>query len=531
MSESGKSRERSIGQRMGVAALLLSASILISRVLGFLRDVIVTTTHGAGIASDAYYAAFTLPEIMNYFLAGGTLSITFIPLFSSYVTRGKEEEGWELFSTIATVIGVVLILVTLFAGVCAPAIIPKLFPGFTDPEQLELTVLMTRIVLPAQLAFYIGGLVQATLFVRETFWPSAISPLVYNGCIILGGVLLEPWLGIAGFSVGVLVGALLGPLAIPLWVARRDVRYRPRFDIKSPGFIEFIKLTLPLMLGATLVTVDEWLLKVFGSMHEDGAITWLNHSRKLMMVLFAVIGQAAGQAALPYLSKLYGEGKTEEMGDMMAASLQRVVFLTVIAAVGLGVVAEPLVYFLYHRGGFGVEDANQTTMLLVLFCFGMTSWASQSLAVRGFYARKDTLTPMIIGSVVLALTLPVYYVLDQTFGVAGLAAATSVGITMNVVGTVVVYRRKSGYLPLRGVVVSFVRALVFAVLCAAAGYGSKLLALNWLNVEKFWEAFGVLVSASAGFGGVALVLFVLARPPEVEVFVGKVMRKLRLSRA
>ena len=177
-----------------------------------------------------------------------------------------------------------------------------------------------------------------------------------------------------------LVGALLGPLGLPLFASWKHLKFRPKVDLSDPGFRKFVVLTLPLMLGATLVTVDEWLLKVFGSLSEDGAITWLNHSRKLMMVLFAVIGQAAGQAALPYLSRLFVEGKEEEMGEMLATSLQRVVFLSIIGAAGLVALSEPIVYTLYHRGEFTVADANQTATLLVLFSLGMTSWASQSLA-------------------------------------------------------------------------------------------------------------------------------------------------------
>ena len=173
---------RSVGQRMGIAAVILSGSIFLSRILGFLREAVIAYTHGAGVATDAYYAAFTLPDLMNYFLAGGTLSITFIPLFSAYVTRDDEEGGWKLFSTVATTMGCALVVFTIAFEFLAPYLIPVLNPGFHG-EQLALAIRMTRIVIPAQLAFYLGGLIQATLFVREVFWPSALAPLVYNICI------------------------------------------------------------------------------------------------------------------------------------------------------------------------------------------------------------------------------------------------------------------------------------------------------------------------------------------------------------
>jgi putative peptidoglycan lipid II flippase len=353
--------QASIGRRMGLAALLLSASILLSRVLGFVREAVIAYLHGAGTATDAYYAAFTLPDLMAYFLTGGTLSITFIPMFSRYLAEGDEAGGWRLFSTVATTMGALMVLATVAFEAIAPFAVARLNPGFVDsPEQLQLAVEMTRIVIPAQLALFFGGLLNATNYSREVFWPAALAPLVYNLCIIAGGVVLDPWFGIRGFAIGVLIGAFLGPLGMPLIAARKHIKLEFRFAPSDPGFRKFILLTLPLILGVSLVTVDDWFLKYFGSMEADGAISWLTNSRKLMLVVFAVVGQAAGQAALPFLTRLYHEGKEDEMGAMLARSLQRVLFLAVIGAVGLAVAAEPIVFLIFQRGAFTVADAEMT---------------------------------------------------------------------------------------------------------------------------------------------------------------------------
>ena len=165
---------------MGIAALILSLSAFLSRILGSLREVVISARHGASGMTDAYYAAFTLPELMNYFLAGGTLSITFIPLFSAYMTRDDEAGGWRLFSTLITTMGLILLGFTLVGLWATPWVVTRMFSGFDDPAQRALLIQMTRIVMPAQLAFYVGGLLQSTLFVRETFWPAAVAPLVYN---------------------------------------------------------------------------------------------------------------------------------------------------------------------------------------------------------------------------------------------------------------------------------------------------------------------------------------------------------------
>ena len=530
-TDDDKSSSRSMTQRMGLAALILSASILLSRLLGFLREAVIVYKHGASTATDAYYAAFTLPDLMGYFLAGGTLSITFIPLFSDYVSNDDEEGGWRLFSTILTTMGVLLVAFVIALEFLAPHVVPLLFPGFDTAQQIDLTVAMTRIVIPAQLAFYVGGLLQATLFVREVFWPSAVAPLVYNICIIAGGVLLDPWLGIMGFSVGALVGAVVGPMLIPMWAARNEIKFTPHFSLTDPGFKRFILLSLPLMVGDSLVTVDEWLLRYFCSMLESGAITWLHSSRKIMLVLFAIIGQAAGQAALPYLSRLYHEGKESEMGQMMSRSLQRIAFLAVIAAAGLIVAAKPMIYLVFQRGEFSPADADATAALLVVFAFGLLAWTAQSLAVRGFYAREDTLTPMLIGTGVVLVAAPVYWFLFKGYGAMGLAAASATGISINALATVLVYRWRKGHLPLAPIVKGALRGLIFAAVCGAAAWGVHQWLGSMLEVAVLLENALLLLAMATAFFGAGGLLAVFFRPPELERVLARVRKKLKRRKA
>ena len=524
---SSKPPQKSIGRRMGIAAVILSVSVLLSRVLGFLREAVIAYTHGASAATDAYYAAFTLPDLMNYFLAGGTLSITFIPMFSAYVAANDEEGGWRLFSTVATTMGAALLFFTVTLELLAPYVVPFLVPGFDDPAQLALAVDMTRIVIPAQLCFYFGGLLQATLFVREVFWPAAIAPLIYNVCIIVFGIALDPWIGIKGFSVGVVAGAILGPLAIPLWAARREVKYGFRFAPTDPGFRQFLLLTLPLMLGVGLVTVDEWLLRFFGSEHASGAITWLNNSRKLMLVLFAVVGQAAGQAALPFLTRLHHEGKDADMAEMLATSVGRVVFLAVIGAAALIVAADPIVWVIFRRGAFSPQDADMTATLLVCFALGLGAWAAQTMAVRGFYARKDTLTPMAVASVVVVVAVPLYLALDRIYGVVGLAVASSVGMTINAVATIAVYRWRTRSLPLAPILGGVARGTMIAAACGGAGYAAATLLGNWLAPDDFLSNLALLLAQGAAFTVTLVLIAAVGRPAELEFVSARLRSRLR----
>lgn len=392
---------------------------------------------------------------------------------------------------------------------------------------MEMVVSMTRIVLPAQLAFYFGGLLQATLFVKETFWTAAVAPLVYNACIIGFGVALGPSMGIQGFSVGVLVGAVLGPLLITVWAARKHIQYTFRISLRDPDVRAFLKLSLPLMLGATLVTVDDYFIRYFGSLHEKGAITWMNNSRKLMMVLFAIIGQAAGQAALPYLTRLFHEGKDDEMGEMLTTSIQRIIFLSVCASAGLIAVSSPLVFTIFQHGAFSASSATTTAQLLIIFSFGLTAWTVQSFAVRGFYARQDTFTPMVFGTVILVVMVPVYWVLSSSLGVYGLATASSIGITLNAIVTLVVYARRYGHVQFMPMLRSLARALGVALVAGGATGAMAYFGQRWLDVHVVWQS-GVLLILCAVVYVVCFGAAVLAlKPQEMDVVMERVRAKLK----
>ena len=246
------------GRQMGRAAALMMGSVLLSRILGYARDAVIAWQHGATTETDAYFVAFTIPDFLNYLLAGGSLSITFIPIFARYVAEGKEEDGFRSFSTIATVMGIGMLFFIVLGEFLAGRVIPLLAPGF-PPAQAALAARLTRIVLPAQIFFYMGGLLMAVQYARKQFFLPALAPLVYNAGIIAGGLLFGRDRGMEGFAWGALAGAFLGNFALQVYGARRGgLSFSPRLDFSDPGLKEFIRLSIPIMLGFSLVVVDEW---------------------------------------------------------------------------------------------------------------------------------------------------------------------------------------------------------------------------------------------------------------------------------
>jgi putative peptidoglycan lipid II flippase len=417
-------------RRVGLAAALLSASTLASRILGQLREMALAWQFGASAQTDAYNAAFWLPDLLSYFLAGGALSIAFMPGFSKALHEGREDDGWRLFSNIANITAVVLVAAIGVAWLAAPSIVSVMFAGFSA-EQLATTTSLTRIILPGPIFFFVGGLLTATENARGRFLAAALSPLVYNVCIILGGLLLGPSFGVAGFSWGVLLGSCLGPFLIPLLFARRSIRYSLAFSPRDPSVRAYYLTALPLMLGVSLLTVDEWLLRHFGAALEPGTITHLNNARKLMLVPGGLIGQAVAQALLPFLTRDVAAGRDDLAHQSLVKAVRGTAVLATMAAVALVALAQPAVSLVYQHGAFVAADADITASYLVAFAAALPSWCAASVISRGFYARSEMALPMKLSTLVTLASYPVYALAVHLGGGSGLACATAVGYLLH----------------------------------------------------------------------------------------------------
>ena len=374
--------------------------------------------------------AFTLPDFLNYIVAGGSASITFIAIYTRFLAEKRDADAQKTFSIIITVMTAVMIVGTVFAEIFTPQFLRWYVKDFT-PEQIELTIHLTRILLPAQIFFYVGGVVSAVLLSHRLFLFPAFGPLIYNVFIILGGVLGGRHFGIASLAYGALIGSFAGPfLASAIGAARIGTGYRPSFDISNPAFREWVKLSVPLMLGVSLVTADDWILRHYAA-KGVGDITRLNYAKRLFAVPIAVLGQATGQASLPFFARLFNEKRLKEFAETVNDSVYRVSAAAILATTWMMAVSLPLIDLVYRRGRFLPSDTQPTAVYFFWFSLSLVLWSAQGLYARAFYASGNTLTPMLAVTIVTAASLPVYSVLFNKFGVVGLAWASDVGIGLN----------------------------------------------------------------------------------------------------
>jgi putative peptidoglycan lipid II flippase len=483
---------RRIAQSTGI----VMASVLASRVLGFFREWTVAHQIGSNAVTDTYYAAFTLPDFLNYLVAGGSLSLTFIPVFAHYVAEQHEEEGWHVFSTVITFMGLSLAGLILVAEIYAPRLVTVIAPGFNPAEKARL-IFLTRLMLPAQLCFYLGGILSAVQYAKGQFVVPSLAPVVYNLGIILGGVLLSSRIGITGFAVGVLAGALTGNFALQVHGAKlAGMRFHPSLDLRHPGFKLFLKLAIPIMLALSLVFTDDWIIRWFGSYLVPASITWLSYAKTLMRVPLGVVGQAVGVASFPVLAQLYSEGRLEELNRTLNSTLKGLLlFIVPVSALTIAQ-SRPLVYLVFSHTRLRGPDLDATALALAVFSLGMFAWSAQGILARGFYATRDTLTPAVAGTLLTLLSLPLYWLLVRRAQYLGLALASSIGIIVYAAALFVLLERRTANCDAGGLLLFFAK---MSAASAAAGLLSFRI-VSWLETSVNWRtthgAFLVLVVTS-----------------------------------
>jgi len=411
------------------ATLVLMASTFLSRIIGLVRIKYIAWLFGRGMEADAFNAAFVLPDMISYFLVGGAASITFVTILTRYRETGREEEGKRSLSVILTTMYLVLGSAIVLAEILAPWYIHWWFDGF-DPEKAALCVRLTRILLPAQLFFFAGGVFGAVLLVRKQFSVQAVAPLIYNLGTIVGGLLLVKRLGVSSLAIGTVAGALVGPFLLNAFFARRvGTRYRPILDWRDEGLREWVRLSLPLIVGVSLVTADSWIIAHFAS-KTSGAVTLMTYAKQLFTAPMAMLAQAAGAASMPFFASLWSRQRRYEFAIGVADSVSRVASLGLLAASAMVALAAPLVELLFMGGRFSLNDARECATYFAVFSVSLFLWSAQAIYSRAFYAAGNTFIPMAAGTAVTLASLPVYAVLYHWHGAMGLAVASDVGIAL-----------------------------------------------------------------------------------------------------
>lgn len=472
------------------ATLLIMLSTLLSGLLGLVRVKYINQIFGAGQATDAYNAAFQLPDMLSYFLVGGVASISLISMLNRYRQAGDEPGADRALSIVLNAMMAVLTLSILLAEILAPVYTHVAFPKFT-PESARLCTQLTRIILPGPLFFFIGGVLGARLLVRKIFIYQAVVPLIYNLGIIFGAVFLSRRFGIYSLGIGVMAGIIAGPAAFTAYGAfRSGLRYSPILDLRHPAFREWLRLTFPLMIGVSLTFADKWILSYYASSVEGG-ISRLNVAKNLFNAPMTMLGSAAGAASLPFFAALFSQGRRVDFAASVNRSVSRVLATALLAGAWMMALSFPIID-LFRGGSFSVADARETSQYFSIFAVSIAAWSAQAIYSRSFYAAGNTLTPAIAGWGVTLVSIPIYAVLFNHVGVAGLAIASDAGMLLSTL-TLAVLLHRSGLVSLRGLEYG---ELGRALLAAALSFAGTSWCVRQLGLARGHR--GDFISIAAG---------------------------------
>lgn len=505
------------------AAGIIGAGNIVSRVLGLVRELVIADYFGASPFLSAFRVASQVPTMIFDLLIGGMLSSALVPVFSDYA-ENRKKELWELASVLFSLAAVILTALVILLELGAPVVAWLLGGGF-EPEVLAMTTRLIRAVLPAVLVFGISGISIGLLYSLQRFTYPAFGASIYNIGLILSAVFLAAWLDVYALAVGILLGAILqfGLLAPGL----RDGHFRFSLNLKHPGLRRILKLYLPIVLGLVVSQIGIAIDRNLASRTGGESIAWMQYATNLVQFPLGLVAAAISLASLPSLARSDYAKDDAGYRRTLGISLRMVLVLLVPATVGLFVLAQPVVALIFEHGAFGPQDTVQVTNALRFYLFGLTFAGIDQLLIFAFYARKNTLTPALVGVAAVGIYLVVALALIRPLGMIGLVIANSCQLAGHALIMLFLLRKS-----LRE---SRLGSTIFKSLAAAGGMG---LAVYWGagQAARFAgnESFsGWLLQVGAG-GAVGILVYAglisRLKIEEWAMLSGAVMRRLRLTR-
>ncbi|HVR71400.1 MAG TPA: murein biosynthesis integral membrane protein MurJ [Vicinamibacteria bacterium] len=459
----------------------ISALTLLSRILGLVREQVFAALLGAGFYADAFLAAFRIPNLLRDLFAEGALSAAFVPTYARALSEGGPRRGVELSGRLLTLLGVILTALTLLGLAFAGPLVALIAPGFAqEPGKAELTVRLTRIMLPFLPVVSFAAVAMGMLNAHGRYGPPAAASSMFNVVSIAWAVMLwAAGFGTAEVVVGWAVGTLLGGLAQlliqvpPLWRAG----WRPRLEWApgDPGLRAIARLMGPATVGLAAVEINI-LASTFFASHEDGAIAWLQYAFRILYLPIGVFGVAVGTVAATGLAWRAAQGDLDGLRDTLGHSLRTLAFMTFPATAGLMTLAVPIVRLLFERGAFAPADTANTAAALVLYATGLVAYTGVKVLAPAFYALGTPRVPLLASVTAVITNLALIAVLYPRMGFRAIALGTAMGSIANVLVLVGVFEaRRGGLVRLVATWPVARMAAAAALMAGAASFASRTL--------------------------------------------------------
>jgi putative peptidoglycan lipid II flippase len=499
--------------KLAKTAGLISALTMVSRIFGYIRDGIGGAILGAGLANDAYLAAFRIPNLLRDLFAEGALSSAFVPTFTQTQVKAGQAQAWRLVSVVINFVLVIMLALIVAGEIWTPGLVHIIVPGYgAVPDKLELTVLLTRILLPFLAFVSLAAVLMGILNSNERFGIPAFAPVMFNLTMIAAGVMTMPMMKapqeqVIWWAWGALLGGVL-QMAIQLpAVFKLGYRWSWTLDWKDPGLQRIVKLMGPAILGLSVTQINLFVNTIIGSYLPEGSVTYLYYGNRLMQLPLGVFGVAIATALLPISSGHLARGEKDEFINTLSFGLRLLFLITVPAAVGIMVLSEPINRLLFQYGRFSPEAVKAVAQASILYTTGLVAYAGVKVIVPTFYALNDPKTPLVAAVLAVLVNIGLNLGLMHSLGFRGLALATAVSAFVNFGFLLYRLRRKVGAIGGKRIFDSLWR-----VCLAGAGMGWLIWSMSqgWLpgagvHVPRAVMAFKVF--ALIGFGALAFAAF------------------------
>ncbi|WP_276662502.1 murein biosynthesis integral membrane protein MurJ [Syntrophomonas wolfei] len=446
------------GRNVARAAVLLMITVILSRILGYGREVALYTLFGQDYITDAYRAAFSIPDFIYMLLVGGALSSAFIPVISTFVARDQEEDAWRSASIVLNYVLLLMLFIMALAYLYTPLLMKILVPGL-PAQYSDLAVYLTRIMFIQTFFMALNGMAMGILNSFHHFWAPAWGSLLYNLVIIVVGVGLEKQLGITAFSLGVVLGAVANFVVQIPALRRLGMKYYFSFDYKDQGFQEIIRLMVPVLAGLGAVQVSLFVTQNLASSLAAGTVSALSLAQRIVNLPLGIFAVSLGVAIFPTLTHLAARGEIAQFKRSSSLALRAVFLLTIPASLGLMALGEPIIRLLFEQGRFSATAVAITNEALFFYCFGLFAYSSLQVLNRSFYALHDSFTPVAAAFITIAANILLSLNLVATMGHKGLALAYSLSGLAGFIFLMLALRKKLGQLGGGRIVSSFLISL------------------------------------------------------------------------
>lgn len=515
-------------RRVVRAAGAVGIATMISRIFGFIRDMVVAGFFGAGLRTDAFFVAFRIPNLLRRLLAEGSLTVSFVPVFTEYLRNKTRDEALELANITFTALSILLVVVSFLGVAFSPLIVAVIAPGFAEvPDQYDLAVFLTRIMFPYILLISLVALCMGILNSLRHFAAPAFSPVVLNLSMIIAALTLRDFFRepIVALAAGVVAGGILQLAMQWPFLVRMGVRLKPDFHFRHPGVKQIGLLMLPAAFGAAIYQINVFIGTILASLLPTGSVSYLYYADRIVELPLGVFAIALGTATLPSFSEQVALGKIDELKRTTAFSLRLILFVTVPSTIALILLGSPIISVLFQRGEFGVEATTLTARALFFYTVGLWAFSVVRIIVAVFYALQDTRTPMkaAILSLIVNAVLSVALMFPLQHG--GIALATSIASAVNVGMLWLILTRRIG----RILDEAFYRSFGKTV-CASLVMGGILLAIEvihpWRPAGPFDARLIHLVLCVTGGGAAFITTALLLKSPEAETLLRSLRRRI-----